>query len=54
MEKCDQEVMDFCAATDIAMFSPKLAGDPGQEEPGQDQHAQKEHGQEKHRQDQHG
>ena len=36
MEKCDQAVMDFLAATDVGKFPPKLAEEPGQEEPGQD------------------
>jgi len=34
MEKCDQEVMDFLAVTDVGKFPPELAEEPGQEEPG--------------------
>jgi hypothetical protein len=44
MEKCDQMVMDFLAATDIGKFPPKLA-----EEPGHEEHMQLEHKQEVHR-----
>jgi len=36
MEKFDQAVMDFLAATDVGMFPPKLAEERGQEEPRQD------------------
>jgi hypothetical protein len=40
MEKCDQAVMDFLAATDVGKFPPKLAEEPGQEEPGQEEPGQ--------------
>jgi hypothetical protein len=36
MEKCNQAVMDFLAATDVGKFPPKLAEERGQEERGQD------------------
>jgi hypothetical protein len=36
MEKCDQVVMDFLAATDVGKFPPNLAEERGQEERGQD------------------
>ena len=35
MEKCDQAVMDFLAATDVGKFPPKQAEEHGQEECGQ-------------------
>jgi hypothetical protein len=37
VEKCDQAVMDFLAATDFWKFPPKLAEEPGQEEYGQEE-----------------
>jgi len=36
MEKCDQAVMDFLAATDVGKFPPKQAEERGQEERGQE------------------
>jgi hypothetical protein len=40
MEKCDQAVMDFLAATDVGKFPPKLAEGSGLEEPGLEEHGQ--------------
>jgi len=45
MEKCDQAVMDFLAATDVGKFPPKLAEEPGQEEHGQEEREQEGPGQ---------
>jgi hypothetical protein len=45
MEKCDQAVMDFLAATDVGKFPPKLAEEPGQEVHGQEVHEQEVPGQ---------
>jgi hypothetical protein len=40
MEKCDQAVMDFLAATDVGKFPPKQAEERGQEERGQEEREQ--------------
>jgi hypothetical protein len=36
MEKCDQVVMDFLAATDVGKFPPQPAEERGHEERGQE------------------
>jgi hypothetical protein len=40
MEKCDQAVMDFLAATDIGKFPPEQVEERAQEKRGQEEHRQ--------------
>jgi len=46
MEKRDQAVMDFLAATDVGKFPPKQPEERWQEERGQEESGQEESGQE--------
>jgi len=44
-EKCDEAEMDFLAATDVAMYPPKLEEEPRHDEPGQEAPGQEKQGQ---------